>query len=225
MLRRTKSHLTPSHLQEQIKANIDNELCILGWEANAFEGDSLRNMTTILQWCDEKWKLANKQQWDIAEEVFCISKQPNNSTSSYKENWAPTNHSQTNTIPSGSCCPKLTDKECELLNKNEGCQKCQKFFLKPGHPCKFPPGYNYKALTIDNVCCAQCTCNSGTGTNSKSWPIASITEINDSTNDTLLTLMDNTNTNFVASMFRTMNATSIIGNGSFSDSEVLAHPH
>ena len=39
------------------------------------------------------------------------------------------------------------------------------------------------------------------------------------------TLMDKIDTNFVASMFRMMNTTSVIGAGSFSDSEVSVHPH
>ena len=224
-LRGTKSHLTPSCLQEQIEANIDDELQILGREANAFEGDSLRNMTTILQRCDEKWKLAKKCQWDIAEEVFHISKRPNNSTPTYKENRVPTNQSQNDALSSRSRCPKLTNDEWDLLNKNEGCWKYRKVFVKPGHPCEFPSGHNYKALTIDDVHRAQHTRNPGTTINTNSQAIASIAEINDSTNDTSSTLMDETDTNFVASMFGTMNTTSVIGDGSFSDGEVSVHPH
>ena len=37
--------------------------------------------------------------------------------------------------------------------------------------------------------------------------------------------MDETDTNFVASMFGTMNTTSVIGDGSFSNSEVSVRPH
>ena len=224
-LRGTKSYLTPSHLQEQIEANINDELQILGWEANAFEGNSLWNMATILQQCDEKQKLANKRQRDIAEEVFHTSKWPNNSTTTYKENRAPTSHSQNDGISSGSWCPKLTNDKCDLLNKNKGCWKCQKVFVKPSHPCEFPSGHNYKALTIDDVHRAQCTQNPRTTVNTNTQAIASITEINDSTNDTSSTLMDETDTNFVASMFGTMNTMSVIGNGNFSDSEVSVCPH
>ena len=106
-------------LQEQIKANIDEEFHILGREANAFDAISLWDMTTILQCCDEKCKLSNKHQQDIAEEVFQSSKLANNSA--VKENHLPNPCTQSEFPSSSTHCPKLTNKERELISKYEGC--------------------------------------------------------------------------------------------------------
>ncbi|KAF8800955.1 hypothetical protein BYT27DRAFT_7262510 [Phlegmacium glaucopus] len=99
-----------------------------------------------------------------------------------------------------------------------------KVFVTPGHPCNFPAPDNYKALTMDDVCCAQRTRNTNKSSSSSLCPIAAITELNSSV-DPLSTDISDPNTNFFASMFRNLNGTSVIGNSSFSDGDISVHPH
>ncbi|KAF8808580.1 hypothetical protein BYT27DRAFT_7255380 [Phlegmacium glaucopus] len=59
-LRNTNSHLSKQRLREQIEANVDEELRILGREANTFSTTTLREMFYTLMLCDEKRKLSAK---------------------------------------------------------------------------------------------------------------------------------------------------------------------
>ena len=122
VLRNTPSHLSDSHLRDQIEAGVDEELHLLACKSKANDATTMRDFLDIYELCDAERKITHKQFRNIItdenknrrnkenKENHLNSYHPyNHANSSSKNNTSRTNNS------SGPRPPKLTDEEKDII--------------------------------------------------------------------------------------------------------------
>ena len=100
--------------------------------------------------------------------------------------------------------PKLTDDEKDIIWKSDGCFKCRKLYVKPGHnasmcPNDFPPPDSYKLLTWDyaNKVKASRALHLANSNSSSSKPVANVADVTTSTSAAITELDMSNDDNFM----------------------------
>ena len=131
-------------------------------------------------------------------------------------------------VKSGKCeqLAKLSDEEKDIIRKCSGCFKCRKLYVPSKHivencPDGFPAPDTYQTLTWDYISKLKAACtNCITKTSSSSVkPIATVGEPTASTSAHIMDTDSSTDSDFIASIFGPLSQTSVLGNGSFSESD------
>ena len=149
-LRGTASHFSDSQLRTQLEAALDEDLRILAADdrGNKTEG--------LLPWIERVRNLDCKRQSDRKrrhEEMEQFMRGPKRPFNNQTRNNTPSQPTNTDTTTDNPYPPKLTTEERQLLQENEGCFKCRRFFA--GHRSSnctvVLSGKGYKPLTTRDV--------------------------------------------------------------------------
>jgi len=159
LLRETSSHLADDKLRHQINAGMEVRL------SKKVSSEKVNKVIGFRKWlgevkrCDDVLRAEREEYERIAKDNRDASRRTNNSNDPSSRR-VPSNNN-TSTVPFSSTsaaprkqCPKLLDSERKLLNENEGCVKCRKFFQDHRAvdcPNDFPNPTTYKTLTQTDV--------------------------------------------------------------------------
>jgi len=180
----TVSHLPDDKLRHQLGADMEVRL------SKKVSSEQLNKVVDFRKWlnevrrCDEILCVEREEYERIAKD----NRESSCRTYNFSEPSSRRVPANNNSIPSAAAplsasaprkqCPKLLDSECKLLNENEGCVKCRRFFVDHrAVNClnDFPNPAAYKSLTQNDVDRAKRSC---------SKPLAAINTNNASTSST-----------------------------------------
>jgi hypothetical protein len=144
------AHLDDTQLQNQLEANICDELTIPVLRANLADGLTLKDWIEEVKHLDEKCLEDLAAHKKIAEDLYKSSKH-----NAYTNK---TTSSSSKTYTSSSRLGPLTEPEHALLMKHRGCFKCRKFYVS--HQLKecpdgAPDASAYKPLTETDAIAAK----------------------------------------------------------------------
>lgn len=227
LLRGSSSHFSEQRICEQLEAGIDEELHILGCKNRVNETDSIRDFLDVYELCDAKRKITQQTVRSMIEESMHSSRKGN----STKENHPNSYHPYNKTSSSGKSgkhdrLAKLSDEEKDIIRKNTGCFKCRKLYVPPGHiaencPDGFPTPEMYQMLSWEYVSKVKAACMNHVAktTSSSAKLVASVGEPVVTTSASIIDANSLTDSDFIASIFGPLSQTSVVGNGSFSESD------
>lgn len=168
-LRGTISHLSDSQLRSQLEAALDEDLQILAAKekANKTEG--------LLPWIEKVRSIDRKRQADrkrLREEMEQFLRGPEIPYGSTRNRPTLSHANTTEVTTDKHWPPRLTPEERHLLQENEGCFKCRRFFA--GHQSDtcttVLTGKGHKLLTVRDAVRAKV--NKG---HTRNPPVATIT--------------------------------------------------
>lgn len=233
VLRGTASHLADDRLRDSLEANVDLDLRLLASDIEPAVRGSLTDWMNAVEKLDAKRKLELKRHRELlSDELHQAKRQNTRPGSSYNSQFqntrAGSSYNSQNVNPSSSSVqthrlPALTFEERSLLRENAGCFKCRRFFQEhrtPNCPNGFPSGNSYKTLTVEDLLRAKKTTdrkNPLTNSYRQPKPVAALQEAKQETSPAAATEYSEEG---VYATFGPTAASSVLGNGSFSEGDI-----
>ena len=166
LLHNTASTIDKNTLCNHLEAHLDDELKAKLRHSEARKDKKFKTWVATVCLLDEVHAVETNCQHELIEETLqSQAKRYNTNNDTSRGSSRCGNSSQTNTSASSSSSSyvrlsALTDAEHTLLNENEGCMKCRRFYA--GHrsqscPNGFPSGKGYKTLTAADAITAKKT--------------------------------------------------------------------
>jgi hypothetical protein len=225
VLRGTTSHLPDDRLRDTLEANVDLDLRILASDISLAVRASLTDWMNQIEKLDAKRKLELKRHRDLLSDELHHAKRQNTrsgpSYSSYiSQNVDPSAPSAPQTRRKG--LPSLTLSERALLRDNDGCYKCRRFFQDHRTAnCHndFPSPDSYKTLTSEDVARAKARTEKKPPSAAPSRKPKPVAALQDATHENASTAALDYSSDGVYATFGPTAASSVLGNGSFSEGE------
>ena len=175
-LRGTTSHLDSDKLRAQLEAGLDLDLRILAADNGVHEVKDLQTWVDKVRTLDRKRQNDRKRRLSELEQYLRNPKRSYISDRAQPQTAQPSAPSTSAADPRGGRTfpPRLTDEERKLLQDNDGCFKCRRFYA--GHRAEsctaILSGKGYKTLTAQDAARAKAS-----RLPSRSATVASITEV------------------------------------------------
>ena len=167
LLKNTTSVFDDTTLRNQLDTHLDDGLKECVKHSEAKKEKTLKAWVDAICRLDETRISENKRHRELIEETFNkrqakrVATDNNafrNPSRRYNSNNNSTSTSSSATSSTFIPLPILLDSECTLLNENDGCTKCRKFYVgHHSHDCPngFPSGKGYKTLVLADTLSAK----------------------------------------------------------------------
>jgi len=146
LLVNTASHLNVDGLHHRLEAGMSEDLALRCVNKKISRAGTLKQWITDVKRIDDLMRAERKEFETIAKQTREMNRRNNLLTEV---------SNRTNTSGEGRArLPRLTDSERALLQNNEGCFKCRKFFaghLSKNCPNSYPDPNTYKPLTSADI--------------------------------------------------------------------------